>query len=409
MGDTAAPSAEIRPRPLLFYSYWSLDYYNPEAKLKAEALVDAGYDVVYVAGIGMRNPRPSSFGKLVDRTVRKLARVAPAPQAEARVSSLRTAAVAVAPPRQLGPVRRANEAWMSHQLGGIADPWSEAIAWVRWPTPELVGALVKHRPAAVIYECVDPYDVGPGVNGRWTEIFRSAESALVETADLVVVPTPSLGERFAGRAEVRVVPHGVDLRLFRRWDCAPLAERPTVGFAGTLDYRLDTQILEALADDGRWKLSLIGPLGPGFEVDTFATHPNVTVHPAVPHEQIGEAISTFDIGVLPYHDRAPGFDYEYTDPLKALELLAAGKPVVAKPNTSLKRLGPVVTFAGSPAEFVAEVEAEIAGNSTDGANSRRRVAEANSWAQRFTQIRTFVEALGGPVMDRPAAGDHSTR
>ena len=406
MGDRRAGPGTARP--LLFYSYWSLDYYNPEAKLKAEALRETGYDVVYVAGIGLRNPRPSSFGKLVDRTLRKLTRVSPE-QSEAEVQAMRTAAVAVAPPRQVPMVRRANDRWMLRQLEAIAPPWRDAIAWIRWPTPEVVGALARHRPAGVVYECVDPYDVGPGVKGRWVEIFRRAEASLVELADLVVVPTPSLGERFAGRADVRVLPHGVDLQLFPPGNQTPQSGPPVVGFAGTLDYRLDTEILRALADDGRWSLTLVGPVGPGFPLADFARHPNVSVRPAVPHEQIGEVLAGFDVGVLPYHDLAPGFDYEYTDPLKALELLAAGKPVVAKPNTSLRRLDSVVRFAGVAAEFPAVVDAALAGDSAALAAHRRSVAEENSWGQRLQELRTFVEQLGGPVIAPPVAGDHSPR
>jgi glycosyltransferase involved in cell wall biosynthesis len=408
MGDSAAADVPATSRPLLFYSYWSLEYYNPEAKLKAEALDRAGYDVVYVAGIGMRNPGLSSFGKLIDRTLRKLVRRSPE-TGESMSARMRTAAVAAVPPRQLRLIRRTNEAWMARQLRKIAFPWEEAVVWIRWPTPELVGALVRHPPAAIVYECVDPYDVGPGVRGRWSDIYRSAEAALVEAADLVVVPAAALGERFAGRADVRIIPHGVDLRLFPNWGYAARTDRRTVGFAGTLDYRLDTEVLRRIADDGRWGMTLVGPVGPGFPVDAFARHPNVSVRPAVPHERIGEVLAGFDVGILPYHRRAPGFDYEYTDPLKALELLAAGKPVVAKPNKALERLAPVVSFADTPAGFVEAIDAVMAEDSVQLAAARRALAESNDWATRLNELSTSVQALRGPVMGALGAGDRSPR
>ena len=112
-------------RPLFFYSSWPLEYHNREATRKAEFFASRGYDVVYVAGIGFRNPGLTNLRKLADRAGRKLRR---APSARGDAAGLRTAALAVTPPRELRAVRRLNAVWTVRQLGRAVSPWSEAVA-----------------------------------------------------------------------------------------------------------------------------------------------------------------------------------------------------------------------------------------------------------------------------------------
>jgi hypothetical protein len=244
VSPAAVPGGAGR-RPLLFYSAWPLGYHNPEAERKALGFAAGGYDVVYVAGLGLRNPRLSNVAKLTDRVGRRL-RTGAGRVAVAGRPELSTASVLVAPPRQLAPVRRLNEAWLTRQLQRALPEWTTAVAWLRWPTPELVGALDELKPAAIVYECVDPYHLTPGMVGPWPAIHDAAERALVERADVVVVPGEGLAGRFrAWGADVRVVPHGVDPVPWRARDGD--GGGTVVGFAGTLDYRLDVAVLRTVA------------------------------------------------------------------------------------------------------------------------------------------------------------------
>lgn len=377
-----------RSQPLLFYSAWPLGYHNVEAERKAVRLAEEGYDVVYVTGVGTRNPRLSRLPKLIDRLGRKLGR--PPGGEDPQVPGLRTAALAVVPPRQLGAVRDLNERWLVRQLEAVIEDWADAVAWVRWPTQELVAALEKVRPALVVYEAVDAYHLTPGIVGSWRAIFEEAERALVALADLVVVPGEVLAERYRSSAtRVAVLRHGVDLGPWR--EDRGRHDAVTLGFVGSLDYRLDVPALRHIAlARPTWSIRLVGPVQEGFDGEALAGLRNVSVEPPVRHAEVAALNLQFDVGLLAYGDDPL---YRHMAPLKALELLAAGTPVVARWNPALGELGAFVRFAASPADYVAEIEATLAEDSPVLARARRAAAELHGWQGTLDAMCRLLEEI----------------
>jgi hypothetical protein len=385
--------------PLFFYSYWPLGYHNLEAERKAIAFARAGYDVVYVAGVGIRNPRAQSAAKLLDRAAAKLRRPGGAPAAAQQQGEVRSASVLVAPPRQLPLVRHANTAWMERQLRGIFDDWSEAVAWVRWPTPELVDALARLRPKAVVYECVDAYHISPGITGRWVEVFEQAERRLVDLSTLCVTPSEPLAERLREfGARVEVVPHGVDLDP---WD-GPVIPTPgptTVGFVGTLDYKLEDWMLRGIAQElPDWRMRLIGPVQEGFDARKLADLPNVSVEPPIPADDVARTIASFDVGVMPYFDHPA---YTASCPLKNLEYMGMGKAAVARWAPALEPYRDLLYFASEPAEFARELRRAVAEDTPELQRRRRAVAEANTWQRRLGELTELVDGLAGAPRGAP--------
>jgi glycosyltransferase involved in cell wall biosynthesis len=378
-------------RPLLFYSDWPLGYHNQEAERKARAFA-ARYDVTYVAGVGIRNPRASSVRKVADRGLRALRPARGAGAAGALPPGLRAGSVLVVPPRQVEAVRRLNAAWIERRLRRSIADWTTAVAWIRHATPELVVALDTLSPAVTVYEIVDAHHETPGVVGRWRGIFERAERGLVARSDVVIVTSRSLAPRFeAWGANVRYVPHGVDLFGWRPAVPRPPGWRPVLGFGGTLDRRLDVPLLHAIAQARpQWRIRLVGPVEAGFDAHAFAGLGNVEVLPPVPQARIGEVLSGFDVGLMPYLDTAV---YRHMSPLKNLELLAAGRPAVATPTPALEPYRDLVRFAVGPAAFIAGIEAALAGDDPAAAARRRRVAEEHSWERRIGELMALLDDL----------------
>lgn len=379
---------------VFFYAGWPLGYHNQEAERKARAFAAAGRDVVWVTSIGFRNPRVSSAGKLVDRVRRKVSArgSAPAPaKAAAPGPAVRSAGIIVAPPRQVPAIRRANAAWLERQLRDVVPVWSQTVAWVRNVTPELVDALPRVKPAAVVFEAVDAYHLTPGVTGSWVSIFDDAERRLVAMADRLVVSNGSLADRYESwGAAVRHVPHGVDLFPWKQRQAD--AGRPiTLGFLGVLDVRLDTEVIRHVATARPdWRVRLIGPVENGFDPASVADLANVAVEPPVPHAQIGARLAEFDLGFLAYADIPV---YRHMSPLKNLELLAAGRPVVARPTVELDRYVDVTYFASTPAEFLAQAERALAEDSPERARERRAIAEASAWGPRLAELVGILDEV----------------
>ena len=298
------------------------------------------------------------------------------------------------PPRRA--LRRLNGPWLERQIRPRIHDWTKAVAWIRFPSPELVDVLGRLAPRAIVYECVDAYHLTSGIIGPWAAMFEDAERRLVERADVVITPNEHLAGRFRGRGvQVRVVPHGVDLFEWR--PRAPAAGPPTLGFVGTLDFRLDTPLLRHLAKARPgWRLRLMGPAQYGFDRDELADLPNVSVEPAVPYERLGETLASFDVGLMPYRDDS---FFRHMAPVKNLELLAAGRPAVGRRNPALEPFADLLYFATTPEDFVVQVDRSLAEDSPELARRRREVAEANTWGNRLVELRGLLAELRGERAD----------
>jgi hypothetical protein len=154
----------VTGQPLLYYAPWPLDYHATVLRRKAFAFSAAGFDVTYVNGVGLRNPRPASLGKALSVAARRLRGRTESASGDEEVAQV---GALVVPPRQIRLVERLNVAWLQRQLGAAAGDWRRTLAWVAYPTPEVVAVLRRSRPAGVVYECFDAFDHTPGAVGVW--------------------------------------------------------------------------------------------------------------------------------------------------------------------------------------------------------------------------------------------------
>lgn len=385
------PDAQgIVNRELLFYGGYPVGYHNVESEHKALAFQAAGMDVVYTTGVGLRDPRLSSLGKAGRLLSAKLARSGG--QEAPASGALHEVPLVVSPPRAVRPMPALNARWLERQLRRSLRQPEEAVFWIRYPSPELVVALERLSPLVTVYECLDAMHESPGTVGRWRERFDTAERALAARADVVVVPQDGLAARFrAWGANVRVLPHGVDLFPSTHAPRPGREADAVLGFVGTLDYRLDLEILRTIAlARPDWTLRLHGPLSEGFDRERLQDLDNVSVEGPVPYEELGATLSSFDAGILPYFDDP---FYRGMSPVKNLELLAVGTPIVARPSPALEPFADFVRFASSPEAFVNELDAALATDSLEQVQARRRRAGEQTWTQHHATLVELVNRL----------------
>lgn len=375
-------------RPLFFYSFFPLGFFNVEAERKAYALRDAGWDVLHVTAPLIRNPRPAEARKVLEHLRLRLRERGGAAQS---ASELRSTTLAFVPPRQLGAARMVNAAWTARQLSHALGTTEPPVAWVRWPTPEVVAALPRLRPRAIVYECVDAYWETPGVVGRWRDVYHDAERELVRRADVVVVPSEPLADRFeAFGASVELIPHGADVPP--ETPTRRSRNRVTIGFVGTLDYRLMLPVLRRVAEaHPEWHVRLIGPITEGFDRSAFDGLPNVSVEPPIAHDRVPDTLAEFDLGIMPYDHPT----YPWSCAVKNLEYFAAGIPAVATPSPSLERFAHLLYLATTPDEFVRQLERALAEDSPELRRARRAAAEENTWERRLAEVVALVDRVAG--------------
>ncbi|MFO1204699.1 MAG: glycosyltransferase [Burkholderiales bacterium] len=192
------------------------------------------------------------------------------------------------------------------------------------------------------------------------------------------------------------MPNGVNATAYRRATGAtqlPFVDLPTpvAGVVGQLSSRIDIDLLFAVLDAG-CSLLLVGPVVGDWESERFAAllaHPNVRWVGAVPYETVAEYLRVIDVGITPYAD-SPFNRASF--PLKTLEYLAAGKPVVSTDLPAVRWLRTDLVTVANRENFGSAARAMASQSSTPELVARRLAfAEQNAWEARAV---AFAGAIG---------------
>lgn len=186
----------------------------------------------------------------------------------------------------------------------------------------------------LVYDCNDAHADFPGMPA-WTH--RYQEETL-RCADRVIVSAKRLGDdatRVRGSdRDIFLLGNGVDHAAFRAALGLRAREpgaRPCIGYLGAIAPWFDFELVGALAaSHPEWDIVLVGPVLPGAgpAVERLAATANVTVRPAVAHDDVPRVLSGFDVGLIPFRINALT---TRVNPNKLYEYLAAGLPVVSTP------------------------------------------------------------------------------
>ncbi|ALG14083.1 glycosyltransferase [Kibdelosporangium phytohabitans] len=291
------------------------------------------------------------------------------------------------------PLVRAQIAWALRKAGRRPD------VFIACTQHDLLGRW-GDRVVDVLYG-TDDWVAGASLMNQDAHHVLCEEREAIARADLVLAVGPELAERWHELgAHPIVFPNGCDPEAYHQ--LGPPGPVPDgfpariAGLVGQLSDRIDISVLEAVADTGIGLL-LVGPREPGWEpgrADGLLQRPNVHHVGPVPFEQLPQWFARLDVGITPYADTP--FN-RASFPLKTLEYLAAGLPVVSTDLPASKRLADEtdsILIGGTAREFAdAVVEAAIDKASPDVVGQRRSVAQRHSWAAR---AETFTHLAGLP-------------
>ena len=157
---------------------------------------------------------------------------------------------------------------------------------------------------------------------------------------------------------------------------AKKAGRPVVGYYGAIADWFDADLVADLAARRPdWDFVLVGST---FTADTarLSGLANVSMPGEKPYAEIPRWLGGFDVALLPFK-RVPLT--ESTNPVKAYEILAAGKPLVSVPLPEVAALGDLVRLASDAAEFERQVSAALAERDPRVVEKRKAFARDNTW------------------------------
>jgi len=258
-------------------------------------------------------------------------------------------------------------------------------------SPPSAGVLGRLGEAASVYFCMDDFlhlpNVSPGM-------LAPLEQRMLARVDAVVATARSLTEsKRPASGRVYYLPQGVNYEHFATPRPVPpevaVLPRPRIGFAGGLTTPVDLDLVRRLAaEHPTGSVVLVGPVF--LDVHDLAA-PNVHVLGPRPYRDLPAYVQAFDVGIIPYvlneHTVA-------VDPLKLLEYLAAGIPVVTTDLPEVRKYRDAVTIAATPQAFVTAVRDAL--DAPDGSRAARRaVARNHGWDRRARELLGILTEVAG--------------
>ncbi len=256
-----------------------------------------------------------------------------------------------------------------------------AVVMVQLPfwTP-LAERLRERFGWRIVYDCMDHH---AGFSSNATPMVAE-EERLLAGADLVLASSQGLLAFCRERTEhVLLLPNACDYEHFSRVKPRPGKERPVIGYYGAIADWFDSNLVSELARHRTdWDFVFIGSTWSG-DVRHLERLPNVRLTGEQPYASLPRWLDGMDVLMLPFK-RQPLT--EATNPVKAYEILAAGRPLVSVPLPEMAALAPLVRLASTVHEFEHEIDAALREDDPAQIERRRAFARHNTWEARYQRL-----------------------
>lgn len=302
---------------------------------------------------------------------------------------------------------RMQDIWLYALLRPHLQPRYDAVIVDGPESAHLAKVLKKSRRAGcLIYYDIDYY---PGVHPQWADILSRREKICCKVADAVVsVSRPLAVLRAQQGAKLAVViPNGVDFERFHTANLARKAHPPTLVYMGSLDERwgVDLSIramprLRTRIPDVRLLIAGRGPAEQ--ELQQLAISMGVgdctRFEGFVPYADLPGLLAQADIGIAT--SRRDIFR-RYASPLKIVEYMAAGLPVVCSGGGEAEQMilesGAGVNIPFEPEALARAVQSIWAapGGLSNYRQAAINYARTRSWEQMGIQMAQVLSRLTG--------------
>jgi len=247
-----------------------------------------------------------------------------------------------------------------------------------------IDVALALKPARLVYDMNDAHADFPGMP-YWTHDYQERT---LRRADAVTASGAVLADEAArvrgSDAGVHRIGNGVDVALFAGVHGTAAPDTGVrIGYLGAVGPWFDFQLVcDAARRKPEWRFDVIGPVlaGTADGVAALSALPNVSLRPAVAHEDVPRVMASFTVGLIPFLSTPLTAG---VNPNKLYEYLAAGVPVVSTPFSRdvLENAG-LVERVSDPAQLVAACE-RLAAARQDAAQRAGLAARAADLAARF--------------------------
>jgi glycosyltransferase involved in cell wall biosynthesis len=279
--------------------------------------------------------------------------------------------------------------------GELKQRFARPLLWFN--DPMAVTAFAGHLgERGIVYDCMDELSQFRGAPPALCE----REQELVRRADVVFCGGQKMRQkRLPLNPNTHFFGTGVDTAHFGQAlsadlpvapEIAALRGAPVLGYFGVIDERIDYALLAALADArSDWHVMMVGPTA---KVDPteFPQRPNLHWIGPRPYAALPALTKGFSVCLMPFALNAAT---EYINPTKALEYMAAGRPVVSTAlDEVVMNFGQVARVARSPQEFITLCRREADRPSQRRIQRGLRLAAENTWEANVARMEEHLAA-----------------
>jgi len=270
----------------------------------------------------------------------------------------------------------------------------------------LVPEMIRQWADTSIYYCVDKWDAF----GRYDSVTMAEMNRRSCTAADIVLASSSVifNEIKIYNSRTYLVPHGVKYEHFHKVlesetvtarsgkKPVDLPEGKIIGFFGLLDERVDKDLVVRVAGEcSGSKVVLLGKADS--DVSWMHKEPNIVWLGAKSFDVLPEYVAGFTVGIIPYAVNAQTMAI---NPVKLLEMMAAGCPVVSTDLPEVKKYGSAgaweqrsngVAIGRDQAEFVRLVKERLEKPLTpDEQRVLSMSVSGETWSVRVKQILELI-------------------
>lgn len=221
--------------------------------------------------------------------------------------------------------------------------------------PFFNSAVFNLEYRGLLYDIMDEFTIGGGAE------INLAEEELINRANFVSSGTAAVAElKSKLRPDIKFISCGVDYEHFAQIEDSATTPpkdivqkpHPIVGYFGAINERIDFHLVSELAENlPEVNFLFIGPISA--KLPPLLRKKNLVFLGWRPYESLPAYLSAFDIAIVPY--RLSG-GVEFANPVKVLEYLAGGKPVVSTDIADVRRFYSETVFIARDAkDFITKI------------------------------------------------------
>jgi glycosyltransferase involved in cell wall biosynthesis len=175
--------------------------------------------------------------------------------------------------------------------------------------------------------------------------------------------------------------------------------KPALGYFGVVDERMDYELIARMADaNPDWSIVMVGP-ALKVESSTLPRRANIHWLGQKAYADLPAYCKGFDVCLMPF---AMNEATEFINPTKALEYMAAGRPIVSSAVPDVVRnFGSVVKVAKSHDQFIRLCRQAVERPDADGIGRGLKMAAANSWESIVARLENHI---GEALLKKQTAG-----